>query len=165
MLVKLRSFSSPSLQWTLASAAQAQLGEWNYTWEEVDEQKACIYIASSHDDTEIANYNTAWKGKIIVDNSHCKKATFGLYICAYIHIYIGHTLSEAIISERQLFYVVYKPFARVNATVMVFFFQFICLPPLYIFRQIKIILDRRSPHASFTFSAGNLFSFSLKCIL
>lgn len=86
-------------------------------------------------------------------------------MCRYTHTYIGHILSKAIISERQLFYVVYKPFARVNATVMAFFFQFICLPPLYIFRQIKIILDRRSPHASFTFSAGNLFPFSFKCIL
>lgn len=88
-----------------------------------------------------------------------------IYMCIYTHIYIGHTLSKAIISERQLFYVVYKPFARVNATVTAFFFQFICLPPLYIFRQIKIILDRRSPHVSFAFSAGNLFSLNLKCIL
>lgn len=133
----------------------------------MDEQKACTYIASSHDETGIANYNTFCKGKIIADNSHSNRATFGIYIYVHMHthIYIGHTLSKAIISQRQLFYVVCKPFARVNITVMTFFFQFICLSPLYIFRQIKMILYRRSPHVSFIFSAGNLFSFSLKCIL
>lgn len=128
----------------------------------MDEQKGCIYIASSHDETGIANYNTARKGKINSDNSHSNKATFDIDMYIYTHIYIGHTLSKAIISERQLFYVVCKPFARVNATVMAFFFQFICLPPLHIFRQIKMIFYRHSPHASFIFSADNLFSFSLK---
>lgn len=64
--------------------------------------------------------------------------------------------------KSRYFYIVCKPFTRVNITEMALSFQFIYLSPLYIDRQIKMNLSRGSMHATSIYSSNSLFLFSLK---
>lgn len=116
----------------------------------MDEQKACIYIASSHDETEITNYNTVCKEYIIAVNSRSNKATFDMYMYICTHMCDGHTLIKAIISERQLLYIIFKLFSRVNVTVTAFFFNlFVFFPYTYLGKQKWFFTDVAHMPASY----------------